>query len=389
MNTPRNPSPRLLAIGWAAFLACSWTWCIGMFLPVLLVRDYGFAGWAVFSIPNVIGAAAMGWVLHRQGSASDLSHRHRPAAVAFSIVTILFHAFFAGWIVRSLVGNVAGIITFSAAGGFYLAGRRGYRDLLSAAILLAFSIIAFAWAASVPDQTVNGPSDRMPGVDLFYLAPICVFGFFLNPYLDLTFLRARESTAPRVGIAAFTFGFGIFFMIMLLFTFWYARVLQPGRLQFLPGTLKWIIGTHMMLQSGFTVAVHTRALSNQPSARRPDLQAALFLALLCGYFAGQHGDLGGLGGHSLGETLYRIFMAFYGLVFPAYVWLCIIPSRGQPGVPSARNLQILAATVVIAAPLFWMGFIENHMLWLVAGLGIVLLSRLAIQPPKLLTDSRS
>ena len=28
-------------IGCAIFLACSWTWCIGMWLPVLLWRDYG------------------------------------------------------------------------------------------------------------------------------------------------------------------------------------------------------------------------------------------------------------------------------------------------------------------------------------------------------------
>src|SRR6266404_3216610 len=52
-------------LGWAVFLAVSWTWCIGMFLPVLLVRDYGLWGWIVFAVPNMIGAAAMGWVMHR------------------------------------------------------------------------------------------------------------------------------------------------------------------------------------------------------------------------------------------------------------------------------------------------------------------------------------
>ncbi|HTL30770.1 MAG TPA: hypothetical protein VL282_16180, partial [Tepidisphaeraceae bacterium] len=36
-------------IGWAIYLGMSWTWCIGMFLPVLLVRDYGFWGWLVFA----------------------------------------------------------------------------------------------------------------------------------------------------------------------------------------------------------------------------------------------------------------------------------------------------------------------------------------------------
>ena len=40
---------------WAFFLACSWTWCVGMFLPVLLVRNWGIWGWVVFAVPNVIG----------------------------------------------------------------------------------------------------------------------------------------------------------------------------------------------------------------------------------------------------------------------------------------------------------------------------------------------
>ena len=31
-----------------------------------------------------------------------------------------------------------------------------------------------------------------------------------------------------------------------------------------------------------------------------------------------------------GEIGYRVFMSFYGLVFPAYVWICIIPRRRPP-----------------------------------------------------------
>ncbi|MBV8780683.1 MAG: hypothetical protein JO353_04735, partial [Phycisphaerae bacterium] len=57
------PAPHGHWLGWAIFLGVSWTWCIGMYLPVLLVRDYGFWGWVVFAIPNVVGAAAMGWTI--------------------------------------------------------------------------------------------------------------------------------------------------------------------------------------------------------------------------------------------------------------------------------------------------------------------------------------
>ena len=31
-----------------------------MFLPILLIRDFGPAAWFVFAIPNVVGAAVMG-----------------------------------------------------------------------------------------------------------------------------------------------------------------------------------------------------------------------------------------------------------------------------------------------------------------------------------------
>jgi hypothetical protein len=193
----------LLTIGWALFLGLSWTWCIGMYLPVLMVRDYGVAGWVVFTVPNVIGAAAMGSVLRRPGAAEDLSRKHWAAAVAFSIVTILFHAFFVGWIIRSLVGDAAEVITVIATLAFYFFGRRGRGDILIAAALFAASVCAFIVAASIPGLHTNGSIGVKPIVGLAYLAPVCVFGFLLCPYLDLTFLRARKATETRAGIAAF------------------------------------------------------------------------------------------------------------------------------------------------------------------------------------------
>ena len=36
-----------VGLSWAVYLGVSWTWCIGMFLPVLIMRDYGIAGWLV------------------------------------------------------------------------------------------------------------------------------------------------------------------------------------------------------------------------------------------------------------------------------------------------------------------------------------------------------
>jgi hypothetical protein len=85
------------ALLWGALLACSWTWCIGMFLPVLLVRDMGMAGFIIFAVPNVLGAAAMGWVLAQPLASHAFVRRHLPVCRAFSFVTIGFQLSFLVW----------------------------------------------------------------------------------------------------------------------------------------------------------------------------------------------------------------------------------------------------------------------------------------------------
>ena len=91
-------------LSWAIYLGMSWTWCIGMFLPVLLIREMGIWGWVVFAVPNVIGAALMGWVLKFPESSQRLVESHGVACRAFSGVTIAFHVFFVLWFVPRLVG---------------------------------------------------------------------------------------------------------------------------------------------------------------------------------------------------------------------------------------------------------------------------------------------
>ena len=109
---------------WAAYLGASWTWCIGMYLPVLLVRDYGVWGWVVFAVPNVIGAAAMGWVLRSPEQSARITAAHQRACRAFSLATIAFQVYFAGWFVRAnsplaAVGSAALLQTSS--GNFLVA----------------------------------------------------------------------------------------------------------------------------------------------------------------------------------------------------------------------------------------------------------------------------
>ena len=85
---------------------------------------------------------------------------------------------------------------------------------------------------------------------------------------------------------------------------------------------------------------------------------------------------------SNGELIYRIFLGFYGLVFPAYVWICMIGSSERT--PDRNRLIAFAVAVMLALPFFYLGFIQGWMIWLLPGLAIVLLARVAV-----LTRSRT
>lgn len=392
-DTPIDHRP-LAVLGWAAFLACSWTWCIGMFLPVILLRDYGTFAWVVFALPNVVGAAAMGWVLHRQGASERLVGRHGPAMAAFSGVTILFHVLFVGWVVRwlgSTTGRGEWAFVLAAAGAAVvcfplLLARR--TALLLAALTLAGSLAAFVVTVLNTDRMLVPAVTAT--VDLAYLAPVCLIGFALSPYLDLTFHRARQALTSYGGVAAFTLGFGAMFLLMIVFTLWYGPMAVPPdagrpRATALPLTrvAALAVVAHMAGQSGFTVAAHVVELVRQhrrsaAATRRGTLAAVVFGGGILGFSAylAADGGQGRFWGASLGanEVGYRLFLSFYGLVTPAYVWLFLVPWGGSR--PAGRHRWVaFALCLLLAAPAFWAGFIEGKTVWLLAGVGVVLLSR--------------
>lgn len=382
----------LAVLGWAAFLACSWTWCIGMFLPVILLRDYGVFAWVAFALPNVIGAAAMGWVLYRPGASERLVAAHAPAMTAFSVVTILFHLLFFGWIVRWLGGGW----TFVAVGAgvaiaaFPLLLSRRTALILSAAVWIG-SITAFITA--VYNTDIASASFGSTSLELLYLAPAFIIGFLLCPYLDLTFHRARQALSPFGSVAGFTLGFGVFFLAMIVFTLWYGPMAIPTdalRVGGSPRALEPIaaiaVVLHMAGQGGFTIAAHVVEVSRKLQRRVngvgwgvlaglafgvPILVAAFVLtgrALFSGGSNFYYRDL------SATEIGYRLFMSFYGLFAPAYVWIFLTPYRAAR--PSIRQQWIAyAITLLLAGPALWIGFIERKMVWVPAGMAVIVLSR--------------
>lgn len=401
-----KPGAHPLLVG--AYLASSWTWCIGMFLPVLLVRDFGVWGFVTFALPNCLGAAAMGWVLKSPGASAELVNRHAGAMRLFSVVTALFHVFFLAWLAswdklpfrpELLIGVAAGVSIVVALMHDRLRGWLGV--LLWAGVVF---VLVRVFLASEPARVSHSlPAPALPSHDVLYLAPVCVFGFLLCPYLDLTFNRARQLVPSRAGgIAAFSVGFLLLFPTMILFTLAYAGDFLGSQTVALA-----LVCSHIAVQAGYTVGVHAHtllALNDMQSgdhvhALRPPLPRAAQLmtsvliawlasVLLHGVFrqffaAHPPGPAGAAIG--LGEIIYRCFMAFYGLVFPAYVWVCMIPTRTAPDATHAglsgplgeRKFWVLLVAIAAAAPFYYLGFIERQTHWLAVGVGIVLLARLA------------
>src|SRR5215217_6810354 len=143
-------------VGWAMYLGMSWTWCIGMFLPVLLVRDYGFWAWVIFAIPNVVGAAAMGWVLKDRVSQS-ITMAHRPAIKAFSLITATFQFFFALWMFEFLGAGFCAWATFALALLVLSAARRDDHAQGIATVVFMASLVTVLFGAVQGSLSVPPP----------------------------------------------------------------------------------------------------------------------------------------------------------------------------------------------------------------------------------------
>ena len=381
------------ALGWAGYLAGSWTWVIGLLWPALLVRDFGLWGWLAFAVPNVVGAAAFGFVLGRPGLSRWVVSRHPAVAVRFSEVTIAFHVFAGGWVLWALAGMSGVAAGAAVALAVWMVGFERGRALpaVGLAAITASAGLAVLWVMGAAEQagiswtTANtGPGTQQPVSALAWLAPALTVGFVLSPYLDLTFHRARQATAPATGKLAFTLGFGVFFLAMLVFSLTYAvqmeMVFAQGRAPApVPNWARWTLVAHIALQAGLTTGFHLHEVAERRG--HAGLHRVLALAVAGGalaywaiqWFAAFQGPTRpgpAIFALNPAEGVYRCFILFYGLVFPAYVWLVIWPTRR----PVATRIKILIwlATLLVTAPVSVFAFVDERY-WLIGPTLLVLL----------------
>jgi hypothetical protein len=269
--------------------------------------------------------------------------------------------------------------------------------------VLSSVLIWAAYSHGGIGMPMQGPAHALR--DLTWLAPVCVFGFALCPYLDLTFLRARSANRHAPARVAFTIGFGVLFFAAILATLGYTgialRSLSGGSIA---ASVSLALASYVMMQAVYTIGVqacevarlsrvrqaaHAAGNKRVPRALVDWVLAIAVLGLGVGGVLtilvvkiGADGWFAATGLEAR-EVVYRCFMSFYGLVFPAYVWLCMIPTRdGHSGTGGARGrwkVIVLGAAVVLASPCYWMGFIEREEVWLAPGLAAVLIARVFVR----------
>ncbi|MEM8739139.1 MAG: hypothetical protein AAGG38_11785, partial [Planctomycetota bacterium] len=339
------PAPRRglgQALLWACFLGCSWTWVIGMFLPVMMLRDFGVMGWVAFAVPNVLGAAAMGFVLARPETSWALTRKHPGALRAFASVTIAYQIYVVFWLFSGLWLALIWVIP-------WLVLDRVRREKLGRWLPpLAVAVAVLSWGAFSMAGRLDGAwldvgfspardvlPDRLAPTDLWFLAPGYLAGFLLCPYLDPTFHRARYSTTPRTGQAAFALGFVVVFGSMILFSLMYAGLLRPLINQSPGFTLappwKVLLALHIGAQVAFTLMAHSRERFAvvDPKDRAPLVWFALLIVAALAWATVSRLSPATLGSLTLGEVGYRAFLLIYGVFFPGYALICMLPPLKQ------------------------------------------------------------
>lgn len=356
----------------AVFLACSWCWCLGMFFPVFLCRDFGWPGWIAFVVPNMIGAAGMGLVLARPGASEALVRDQGFACRAFSGITILFHVSFLSWFFTSVAARWEMPPYYGALGagavilmGVLLARVRTRGWMLLAWLVFGVSILSaiLTWR-TIDALRLPPPSGEHSLQDLLNSVPVLVLGFLLCPVLDLTFHRVRQETPGRAGSLAFILGFGVFFLALMLYTLLYAGGI-------LAGAMSACLLLHLGAQSAFTIGAHLRELFNDDVVGVPRNRFGSALTIIVLVLAGS-AFLPSLPdyrpGYPATRLAYELFMSSYGLLFPAYVWIVIVPRA----LSRRAAVKTWIVGCLLAAPMMWAGYIEQRYAWLLPAVGVVL-----------------
>ena len=337
-------------IGWGLFGASAWAWCIGMYLPALLLQWYGWSGFLIVSIPNVIGATAMGLLLGRASNSRLFCKRNERTIRWFIIATVGFHLLFLGLVGRWLlpesthlpVNNLLllPVCAWMLAWLLALLPRAAWpvigAALWLAALWLLWSRLPEAW------DGLGWTGDRPP-VDVLWYAPIFTFGLLLCPWLDGPFHRTLQEADSRWAFIVL----GPAFALMLFVTASYWRLS--------PNTLLVPVFAHLLVQSIFTMAANIREVSpgGVVGGRAGFILLLPLLAVLLPWASAQLYDVPWFGA----LDAYLRYLVLYGMVFPAIVLFYMTP---RPWPRSAGRTMAFVSLLLICGVLGEAGLIHGH-----------------------------
>lgn len=361
----------LRTLSWSTYLCNSWMWCIGMFYPVLLFRDFGIVSWFIFTIPNIIGASLVPWIIRSAKSSEDFTRQHSFACRFFSFATILFHIYFISWVSLSFGGQIFFPIIFITALIFIsvLSTARQKNLLFTSLMTFLVSLILLLLIFAFTRGTEPISREAAGGIpEALGLVPVFLIGFFFCPYLDLTFHRVIKELPEAKVKWVYSIGFFVLFLGFLILGikyFPFADHLLFGT----SGTHKTgvllCISLYFLLQSTFTSAIHLNELLRQKTS------LAVWFLFLCAFFsvflysAIANGEVYVLGSSMhLREAFYRGFLSIYGLLVPVYIWVFVVLKR--------IHWQAWSAGILCALPFYVVGFYGDiHLIPFVLPLGVL------------------
>ncbi len=327
--------------GWGLYLTCSWTWCIGLFLPIVLLHRYGWPGLLLFAVPNLIGCVAFGYVVATPDRSRRMVERYRGAMKVFAAVTISFHALFLAMIARWYMPSLDTTWSIALPGGVVLIGLALIALPTRFWPLLAAGIWALSIAAAVTllPQDLGAEGTR-PWQEVIWLLPITSFGFLLCPYLDPTFHRAMQESPSKHAFAVF----GVAFAIMIGLTCLYRDVIIVG--------VGSVVAIHMITQSAFTVGAHFREAGGRWAFR---IAAVILAGAAVAIAHREYAD------SFTAVDDYLRFFVFYGLIFPAMVAMFMWTGRRL----TPMRVALFAVAILFSLPLLEAGYIRDAA-WLTA-----------------------
>jgi len=366
---------------WSAYLCCSWMWCIGLFYPVLLYRDFGSISWYFFSIPNILGAVFFPWVIKNAQQSKDFIKKHIFFCKLFSFVTVLFQFYFLLCILIPFV-SIQGLILilFFSLLFFFICENH---ILIVSPIIWTVSLLSllvifkFHYKLTLPIPV----RDNVQIKEVLGLLPVFIIGFFFCPYLDLTFHRVVKELQIYQLKLAYIIAFLLLFLCFLILGIYYYpiayqvffRISNPS---LSPAYLAFYI--YIIIQIVFTGVVHLQEFSNlRPSVSFWNFFIYISIGLFL-YAVFANGEIIILGKIMyLREIIYRCFLSFYGLATPLYFWIFCINTYSCQSLTNRKKWFIWLIIFFAVLPFYILGFFGDFRIIpyvLPAGVLIILLA---------------